>query len=329
MRNRTGSASNIEWCNGHLEWMANTKRRSPKTVYSYRQTYMSLLEAVHTPFSKVTADELREWLFRPRRNGDPAPATLKRELAAVRAMFKWAAARDMLSGADPTLLLLEELPKVDNEQPKPVALKDWRSVWFSDLTDDERVALGLGCFVGLRRMEICGLSPEQVRFGPAALAGVKRKGGKRMLFHIESPVVLYEQRLAEWVGDAEELWWKPLRRLSEARRGSVALMPWCDEKVLRFETRTLHRLPSGVVNPDLMNKRMNKMFDRLGLEPLLFHPHQLRHAFGTNLVSVGVPIEVVSQLMGHSSLDITRRYVELGSDPLAKLVDGLKMVSRH
>ena len=46
-------------------------------------------------------------------------------------------------------------------------------------------------------------------------------------------------------------------------------------------------------------------------------PHMLRHSFCSNLISVGVPIHTVSRLAGHSSVDVTMRYVSLGDDPLA------------
>ena len=321
MRSTTGNATGIELCNQYLDWMEHTKRRSSATVYAYGQTYKRLLAELDVPLLEATPEHLRVWLYRPRRGGaKPAPASIKRELCAVRAMFKWATARELVDH-DPTLVLMDETPRIDNEAPKPVPLADWRRVWFSDLTDTERVFLGFGAFVGLRRAEMTSLCPDQVHLDPPLLAGVRRKGGKRQGFHYGSCVTLYEQRLPEWVGDAAQMFWGPLQRLTASRTGRVSLFPWADERNPRYVTRTVHHVPVGVVNPDLLNKKLRAVFVRLDLDPLLFSPHQLRHSFCTNLISVGVRIEVVSQLAGHSSLDVTRRYVELGEDPLAKLVD--------
>lgn len=40
------------------------------------------------------------------------------------------------------------------------------------------------------------------------------------------------------------------------------------------------------------------------------HPHTLRHAFAWELEQAGVPVSVISDLMGHSSIAVTARYLK-------------------
>jgi site-specific recombinase XerD len=42
-----------------------------------------------------------------------------------------------------------------------------------------------------------------------------------------------------------------------------------------------------------------------------YSPHCLRHAFATELLNAGVPLEVLKELMGHQSIQITLRYTQL------------------
>jgi integrase/recombinase XerD len=42
-----------------------------------------------------------------------------------------------------------------------------------------------------------------------------------------------------------------------------------------------------------------------------YSPHALRHTFATQMLNAGASLEVVKELMGHRSLDVTLRYTQL------------------
>lgn len=54
-----------------------------------------------------------------------------------------------------------------------------------------------------------------------------------------------------------------------------------------------------------------------------FHAHELRHTYIRNLVKKGIDIVTVSQLAGHESIEITRRYAMASKKEIADQLDNL------
>lgn len=57
--------------------------------------------------------------------------------------------------------------------------------------------------------------------------------------------------------------------------------------------------------------RITNCFKRAGLSHKPYSPHCLRHTFATEVLNAGMRLEVVQQLLGHVSIEITRRYAKL------------------
>ena len=58
-------------------------------------------------------------------------------------------------------------------------------------------------------------------------------------------------------------------------------------------------------------KRFNKYLDKAGLSHKGYTLHQLRHTFATELLNAGMRIECLQTLLGHSDLEMTKRYARL------------------
>jgi len=56
------------------------------------------------------------------------------------------------------------------------------------------------------------------------------------------------------------------------------------------------------------------------LDPVLWSPHKLRHAFATRMHHDGAPIRVVQEALGHASIMTTQRYVQVERDDIEKFV---------
>jgi site-specific recombinase XerD len=72
-------------------------------------------------------------------------------------------------------------------------------------------------------------------------------------------------------------------------------------------------------SPDCISKGFKKLIRLGGLDDE-FHFHSLRHSFASNLISKGVPIFHVSQLLGHSNISTTQIYSHSNLDDLRKAI---------
>jgi integrase len=76
------------------------------------------------------------------------------------------------------------------------------------------------------------------------------------------------------------------------------------------------RTPSGTaVDPDNFRNLTYSVTEKAGIGR--WSPHELRHSAASLLLAQGVPLEVVSEVLGHSSIRITK-------DVYGHLLDGQK-----
>jgi len=52
-------------------------------------------------------------------------------------------------------------------------------------------------------------------------------------------------------------------------------------------------------------------------------PHVLRHTFASRLIRKGVALPVVQKLLGHSTIQMTMRYVQVEDDQCRSAIDAL------
>ena len=83
----------------------------------------------------------------------------------------------------------------------------------------------------------------------------------------------------------------------------------------------------GKGHGSLSSRTVQRMFKRLAhqanLDPAMLTPHVMRHTFARNLIDRGESIHIVARLLGHGSLETTRRYIQPSERDLEKVVQRL------
>ncbi len=74
-----------------------------------------------------------------------------------------------------------------------------------------------------------------------------------------------------------------------------------------------------------MQYRFKRILDNINLSDVTFH--SLRHLFATNCIEIGVDVKSLSELLGHSSVEITlNRYVHSSMELKVKYMESVSKI---
>lgn len=323
-------ASNADLVRQYLTWKHEQEGMPTRSCYDYAHRIQRFLDWVGpVPLEQVTKSQIEAWLARPRggraMGGQGSPGSKAKDKSILRGLFGYLCA-DHGFPVNPCLGLAKT--KIKNKNPRPVPVETWVRLWQTAVDSGEQgalVALGLGFFVGLRREEICELTPSMVSQFSQELVAFPRKGGGDDITPYGDMVATFADHMPVlFGGHGPESFLEPLHRMAQERMGAARLLPWRDEYDERrarpsFQSvqERRHVLPPHIIDPDWMNVRMRKWVRRAGLSTVdHLTPHALRHSCVTYLLKCGVPLHIVSVMVNHSDVSVTMRYAKVAGRDL-------------
>lgn len=262
--------------------------RAPRTALAYERTARTFLAFVRKSKHTPNRPDVERFLARSTTLGKPhAASTRNHELAAIRSLAAFLTRYGVWqhnptdgitfakeSRKDPTFLMRDELVRLFE-----AAASD------EDSTRRARnlAIVALLSQLGLRVHELVALNSWQVEIETRTIVGVYGKGDTRFDLPISDEVAtILSQWIKirpEWASDDE-----PALFITK-RHGR------------RISIRSVQRLVSSLWSKCGGAKRIS--------------PHSLRHTTATLSITLGTDISSVGDLLRHSSLDITRRYIGL------------------
>lgn len=286
--------------------------QSPRTVGNRRDRLGRL--AWWTARSKcqsLDSEALRAFfLYLARSHADPSgrwgnpgarnplsPGTLKSYYSTLRTFFLWLVAEEVIAASP---LARVPVPIDRPDQIQPLTQEQARDLLRAacqtrqPLRDSAIILLLLD--TGVRASEACGLALRSVSLSPSApFVAVEGKGGRRRCCPI-SPIT--RRAIARYLRDchrAQGLAEDPSRPLFLSERG---------------EGRALNRQGLLVL--------IARLGERAGIRGVRCSPHTLRHTFAISFLRAGGNMFSLREILGHSSLAMTSRYVALAEADTAR-----------
>lgn len=231
---------------------------------------------------------LREWLAWLYDQGLTV-VSVRRKIAAVRAMFKFLQREGVVSSNVATRL---RTPKTRQRLPDVMSAEKTNNLLdgaeeFSKERDLALLEVLYGC--GIRVSELVGINLEDIDLREGWLR-VRGKGNK------EREVPVPERAVAA------------LERYLETRSAPSA------ERALFLNSR-------GGRLGDRQVRRLVKQYALLVTGDSTVHPHSFRHAYATHLLSDGADLRAIQELLGHARLSTTQKYTQVSLKDLQAVYD--------
>jgi integrase len=148
---------------------------------------------------------------------------------------------------------------------------------------------------GMRRGEVSGLLWEHVNLGAGTIAVVDTKSGRNRTVYVSKPLAAM------------------LAGLDGSGGGRVFIPPMGGKGDGQGARKPFAKAVEALgLNAGVSDRRNRVVF------------HTLRHTFASWLVSAGQPLYTVATLLGHSTLEMTKRYAHLAPEARRAAVDTLE-----
>ena len=241
---------------------------------------------------EVTLDDLHHFIASLHDVGIH-PRSQARILSGIRSFYRFLLLEDYIE-SDPTELI--ENPRLGIRLPDVLSVHEIDTIIASvDLSKTEgqrdRAILEVLYSCGLRVSELCNLKLSDLNL-PEGFIRVEGKGNKQRLVPYGAAV---EQCLNEYL-----VW-----RSAQQYRNTVS-----DRLIIKVSTFSNLWLYDDCCETTI-KQLFRKLRKRCGVERL--HPHLLRHTFATRFLENGGNIFALQAILGHTSLEMVKRYLHLAN----------------
>ncbi len=215
-----------------------------------------------------------------------SPTARARKLSALKSFYKYLTVRTKQLTENPVADL--EYPKLRKSLPKYLTLEQSAALLKavsgpSEKRDYAILMLFLSC--GIRRSELVGLNLTDVYEDRIRVVG---KGNKERFVYFGTP----------------------------CRKAIDAYLPERNKKVLSDNRALFGSRDNNRISVSAVHRLIKKYLLMAGLDATQFSAHKLRHTAATMMLSGGVDVKTVQEVLGHENLNTTQIYTHIENTEL-------------
>lgn len=250
---------------------------SIKTLKNYNYELTRFASHLIKPIAAITTMDLRMYLAQRCKN--LRPSTTNTQIYTLRSFFKWLHEEGYIP-LNPALKL--KATKEPIRERKPLSQESVEIFRQTCITDREKALTEFIYSTGCRLSEVEGVDVAEINWHERTLS-VIGKGDKQreVCFSIKAKILMQKYLLS--------------------RKGNnEALFITSKSPFKRLGGRSIER-------------EIEKIKIRSGLTENIF-PHLFRHTMATHCINSGMPIHILQELMGHSTVATTQIYAKVSKE---------------
>ena len=261
--------------------------KSMHTLKQYRLTLTNFFKRTRLPLEKVTANDIRIYLFTYQQERGISNASLDGIRSNISSFFEWCVNEDYLQKNPAKKIQKIKFQKSERAAMSHLELEVIRSACRSNR---EHALIEFLFSSGCRISEVCDMLIEDVDLDNHTAVVQHGKGDKRRPIYLSDAAVVV------------------LRKYLKARRDK--------DPHLFVRSRRYH---TGVfsMTPDALRRDVAKVLARTKITTHIT-PHVFRHTFATLAMQSGMPVEQVQRILGHANISTTMIYAKCSDEDVKR-----------
>ena len=269
-----------------------------RTLKRYASDIPKALDRINKPVVDITADDIRLWIaFRMK---EVSTTTCNNELRYLRTFFAWLAAEDLIY-KNPTI----NINCIKQRKKQKEAFTDAEIVKMRNnlVSSRDKAIFEMLVSTGCRVSELCQIKLSELDGDKVTVHG---KGNKDRTVYLNAAA---QYALNQYLNERRDVneWLFPKKKddvdFRVLKRGDCQNW-WQNPKYIH---------PTEHIDKGTVEHRIRMLGRRLDIKA---YPHKFRRTCATNALRNGMPIEMVSKMLGHEQLSTTQIYLDLKEDDL-------------
>lgn len=272
--------------------------RTPRTIEYYRKSLLFIFDRIGKTADETTTDDIRYYLALRQRKDGITKTTANNELLVLRSFYNFLLAEELI-GKNPTL----KIEKIKQSKVQRPALSEIEIEKIREAcrTSRETAMVELLLSTGCRVTELVNIKIEDINNDELVVTG---KGEKERTVYLNAKAIMSIDRYLKERKD-ENPYLFCGGYANSLKLYGLRKEDWYKHPEIISDTHT---------DKSTIEQTLRKIGKRAEVKGV--HPHRFRRTCATMALRRGMPIEQVSKMLGHTSIDTTMIYLDLSEAEL-------------